>query len=59
MLTLLGQNEVRLLTNNPAKVAGLNAAGVQVVERVAHSLPPNPHNERYLATKRDRTGHQL
>ena len=31
----------------------------RVVERVAHSLPPNPHNERYLATKRDRTGHQL
>jgi GTP cyclohydrolase II len=59
MLSLLGQDKVRLLTNNPAKVAGLNAAGVQVVERVAHSLPPNPHNERYLATKRDRTGHQL
>jgi GTP cyclohydrolase II len=59
MLTLLGQNRVRLLTNNPAKVAGLEAAGVTVVERVAHKLPPNPHNERYLATKRDRTGHQL
>lgn len=59
MLTLLGQDRVRLLTNNPAKVAGLEAAGVQVVERVAHSLPANPHNERYLATKRDRTGHQL
>jgi GTP cyclohydrolase II len=55
----MGQDTVRLLTNNPAKVAGLNAAGVQVIERVAHSLPPNPHNERYLATKRDRTGHQL
>ncbi len=59
MLTLMGQDRVRLLTNNPAKVAGLGAAGVQVIERVAHSLPPNPHNERYLATKRDRTGHQL
>jgi len=59
MLDLLGQREVRLLTNNPAKVAGLAAAGVSVVERVAHRLPPNPHNERYLATKRDRTGHQL
>jgi len=59
MLTLLGQDKVRLLTNNPAKVAGLDAAGVRVVEWVAHSLPPNPHNERYLATKRDRTGHQL
>lgn len=59
MLRLLGQDRVRLLTNNPAKVAGLEAAGVTVVERVAHQLPPNPHNARYLATKRDRTGHQL
>ena len=59
MLSLLGQRSVRLLTNNPAKVAGLEAAGVTVIERVAHALPPNPHNVRYLATKRDRTGHQL
>jgi GTP cyclohydrolase II len=59
MLDLLGQREVRLLTNNPAKVIGLEAAGVRVVERVPHALPSNPHNERYLATKRDRTGHQL
>jgi GTP cyclohydrolase II len=59
MLRLLGQDRVRLLTNNPAKVAGLEAAGVTVMERVPHSLPANPHNERYLATKRDRTGHQL
>ncbi|MDB5702723.1 MAG: ribA [Sphingomonadales bacterium] len=59
MLDLLGQSQVRLLTNNPAKVAGLQASGITVVERVAHSLPANPHNEKYLATKRDRTGHQL
>ncbi len=59
MLQLLGQGRVRLLTNNPAKVAGLEAAGVTVVERVPHALPPNPHNAKYLATKRDRTGHQL
>ena len=59
MLRLLDQQQVRLLTNNPAKVAGLAAAGVEVVERVPHVLPPNPHNERYLATKRDRTGHQF
>ena len=59
MLTLLGQREVRLLTNNPEKVAALEAAGITVVQRVPHSLPPNPHNERYLATKRDRTGHQF
>jgi len=59
MLKLLGQDRVRLLTNNPGKVAGLEAAGITVAERVPHKLPPNPHNERYLATKRDRTGHQL
>ncbi|WP_245841808.1 GTP cyclohydrolase II [Sphingomonas lenta] len=59
MLKLLGQDRVRLLTNNPAKVAGLETKGVTVIERVPHHLPPNPHNERYLATKRDRTGHQF
>jgi GTP cyclohydrolase II len=59
MLELLGQREIRLLTNNPAKVAALEATGVTVAERVPHALPANPHNERYLATKRDRTGHQL
>lgn len=59
MLDLLGQERVRLLTNNPAKVAALEAAGIVVTERVAHAMPPNPHNEAYLATKRDRTGHQL
>ena len=59
MLTLLGQDSVRLLTTNPGKVEGLEAAGGRVGERVPHMLPPNPHNERYLATKRDRTGHQL
>jgi len=59
MLLLLGQPQIRLLTNNPAKVEGLTAAGISVIERVPHYLPSNPHNERYLATKRDRTGHQL
>ncbi len=59
MLTLLGQSRIRLLTNNPAKVAGLESSGITVVERVPHHLPANVHNERYLATKRDRTGHQL
>jgi GTP cyclohydrolase II len=59
MLDLLGINAVRLLTNNPAKVAALGAAGITVAERVPHSLPTNPHNERYLATKRDGAGHLL
>ena len=59
MLTLLGQRSIRLLTNNPNKVARLEESGVIVVERVPHQLPPNPHNARYLDTKRDRTGHRL
>jgi len=59
MLDLLGVPAVRLLTNNPAKVAALERVGVTVVERVAHQLPANPHNARYLDTKRDRTGHLL
>ncbi|MGE8142608.1 GTP cyclohydrolase II [Novosphingobium sp. NPDC080210] len=59
MLDLLGVPAIRLMTNNPAKVEALREAGVTVTERVPHQLPPNPHNARYLATKRDRTGHLL
>jgi len=59
MLELLGQRRIRLLTNNPDKVAELEKAGIEVVERLPHRMVPNPHNQRYLATKRDRTGHQL
>jgi GTP cyclohydrolase II len=59
MLRLLGVDRVRLLTNNPDKVASLSAHGIAVVERVAHAMPPNPHNADYLNTKRDRSGHYL
>ena len=59
MLDLLGARTIRLMTNNPKKVAALEAAGVAVSERVAHQLPDNPHNARYLATKRDKSGHLL
>lgn len=59
MLELLGVASVRLLTNNPAKVAGLEAEGVSVVERVAHHAGEGAHNAGYLATKRERTGHLL
>jgi GTP cyclohydrolase II len=57
MLRALGINHVRLLTNNPNKVAGLEAAGIQVIERVPHHMPANPHNADYLATKRKKSGH--
>jgi len=59
MLALLGVGPIRLMTNNPAKVEALRGAGVNVAERVPHQLPSNPHNARYLDTKRDRTGHLL
>lgn len=59
MLDLLGVRQVKLLTNNPEKVAGLSAAGVDVTERLPTKIAANPHNEHYLDTKRDRTGHQL
>ena len=59
MLRALGIDEVRLLTNNPGKVAGLEAAGIKVMERVAHQMPANPHNADYLAAKRKKSGHLL
>lgn len=57
MLRALGVDEVRLLTNNPTKMAGLKAEGIAVTERVAHHMPTNPHNADYIATKKARSGH--
>jgi len=57
MLRALGVEEVRLLTNNPNKVTGLESAGIKVAERVPHHMPVNPHNADYLATKRKKSGH--
>jgi len=59
MLRALGVDTVRLLTNNPSKVEGLEAAGIKVAERVPHHMPANPHNADYLATKRKKSGHLL
>jgi len=59
MLRALGIDRVRLLTNNPSKVEGLEKADIKVVERVGHQMPPNPHNVEYLATKRRKSGHLL
>lgn len=59
MLDLLGVACIRLLTNNPAKVAAFAAAGVAVAERVPLVLAEGTHNRQYLATKRDRAGHLL
>ena len=59
MLEALSQREIRLLTNNPKKVEALAAEGIAVAERVPLQAGANPHNEAYLAAKRDRSGHQL
>ena len=59
ILKQLGISKVRLLTNNPRKVAALADGGIEVVERVPHTFPPNEHSERYLATKQSRGGHLL
>jgi 3,4-dihydroxy 2-butanone 4-phosphate synthase/GTP cyclohydrolase II len=55
----LGIRKIRLLTNNPKKVIGLEGYGLEIVEQVPLSLPSNPHNEKYLETKRDRMDHTL
>jgi 3,4-dihydroxy 2-butanone 4-phosphate synthase/GTP cyclohydrolase II len=55
----IGVSKMRLITNNPAKRAGLEAYGLEVVERVPILTTPNPHNIRYLETKRQRMGHLL
>jgi GTP cyclohydrolase II len=59
MLEALGQREVHLLTNNPRKVEGLEAAGLRVAERVPLRAGGNAHNRAYLETKRSRSGHRL
>jgi GTP cyclohydrolase II len=59
MLRQLGFGTIRLLTNNPDKMAALQRYGIRVAERVPHVFPSNGHNERYLRTKATRSGHLL
>jgi 3,4-dihydroxy 2-butanone 4-phosphate synthase/GTP cyclohydrolase II len=59
ILADLGVRRIRLLTNNPKKVIGLEGYGLEIVEQLPISLPANPHNEKYLETKRLRMGHTL
>jgi GTP cyclohydrolase II/3,4-dihydroxy 2-butanone 4-phosphate synthase/GTP cyclohydrolase II len=55
----LGFPEIKLLTNNPAKVEALRTEGVDVVEQIPVIIKPSPHNTRYLATKKERKAHKL
>ncbi|MFH1809288.1 MAG: GTP cyclohydrolase II [Pseudomonadota bacterium] len=59
MLHSLGIGSVKLMTNNPNKVAQLEGYGVKVSSRLPHLLPPNPHNRFYLETKAKRSGHYI
>src|SRR3954466_6718330 len=59
ILVDLGLSSIRILTNNPKKIRGLEGYGLSVTEQVPIVHDPNPHNERYLAAKRDRLGHTI
>jgi 3,4-dihydroxy 2-butanone 4-phosphate synthase/GTP cyclohydrolase II len=55
----LGIREMRLMTNNPKKIVGLEGYGLAIVERVPMQIPPTRHNERYMETKRAKMGHMI
>jgi 3,4-dihydroxy 2-butanone 4-phosphate synthase/GTP cyclohydrolase II len=59
ILADLGLRSLRLLTNNPRKVAGLQGYGLRITDRIPLEVDPNPHNERYLEAKRKKMGHLL
>ena len=59
ILSDLGIRNMRLLTNNPKKVIGLESYGIKLVERVSIIVPPNAENEQYMQTKHDKLGHLL
>jgi 3,4-dihydroxy 2-butanone 4-phosphate synthase/GTP cyclohydrolase II len=59
ILADLGLSTIRILTNNPRKISGLEGYGLSVVEQVPIETRPNAENARYLATKRDKLGHRL
>ena len=59
ILRYLGITRLRLISNNPRKRAGLLGYGIEVVETIPIEVDPNPHNEKYLQTKRDKLGHEI
>jgi len=59
ILRYLGINKLRLISNNPKKRAGLSGYGIEIVETVPVEIVANPHNEKYLTTKRDKLGHEI
>jgi 3,4-dihydroxy 2-butanone 4-phosphate synthase/GTP cyclohydrolase II len=59
MLSDLGIKKMTLLTNNPKKIVGLQGYGLEIIKRISIEIPPNPNNEKYLKTKRDKMGHLI
>lgn len=59
MLRHLGITKLRLITNNPRKRVGLLGYGLEIVDNISIQVNPNPHNEKYLLTKRDKLGHEI
>jgi 3,4-dihydroxy 2-butanone 4-phosphate synthase/GTP cyclohydrolase II len=59
ILADLGLKSIRLLTNNPKKIVGLEGYGLEVVEQLPIAVEPNPHNQNYLETKKSKMGHLL
>lgn len=55
----LGVTKIRLISNNPTKRVGLLGYGLEIVEQIPLEIAPNPHNEKYLSTKRDKMGHSI
>ena len=59
ILRYLGVTKINLISNNPKKRAGLLGYGLEIVDTIPIEVKPNPHNEKYLQTKRDKLGHQI
>ncbi len=59
ILRSLGATKLKLMSNNPRKRAGLKGYGIEIVDIVPIEIAPNPHNENYLKTKRDKLGHEI
>jgi 3,4-dihydroxy 2-butanone 4-phosphate synthase/GTP cyclohydrolase II len=55
----LGVHKIRLISNNPKKRAGLMGYGLEIVDSIGIEIPANPHNKKYLETKRDKMGHAI
>jgi 3,4-dihydroxy 2-butanone 4-phosphate synthase/GTP cyclohydrolase II len=59
ILRSLGVTKLRLMSNNPKKRAGILGYGLEIVEQVPIRVTPNPYNQKYLETKRDKMGHEI